>query len=114
MDVNRLMAMRSAILEQNGALQKAAGLASGAGVGDSGGAGAASGSFGDALKTALGQVNDLQSKSSEISAAYEKGETTDIAAVMLARQQASIGFEATLQVRNRLLSAYKDIMNMPV
>jgi flagellar hook-basal body complex protein FliE len=114
MDVNRLMAMRSAILEQNGALQKAAGLGSGAGVGDAGGTGAASGSFGDALKTALDQVNDLQSKSSEISAAYEKGETTDIAAVMLARQQASIGFEATLQVRNRLLSAYKDIMNMPV
>lgn len=114
MDVNRLMAMRSAILEQNGALQKAAGLGSGAGVGDAGGAGAASGSFGDALKTALDQVNDMQSKSSEISAAYEKGETTDIAAVMLARQQASIGFEATLQVRNRLLSAYKDIMNMPV
>ena len=114
MDVNRLMAMRSAILEQNGALQKAAGLGSGAGVGDAGGAGSASGSFGDALKTALDQVNDLQSKSSEISAAYEKGETTDIAAVMLARQQASIGFEATLQVRNRLLSAYKDIMNMPV
>lgn len=114
MDVNRLMAMRSAILEQNGALQKAAGLGSGGGVGDAGGAGAASGSFGEALKTALDQVNDMQSKSSEISAAYEKGETTDIAAVMLARQQASIGFEATLQVRNRLLSAYKDIMNMPV
>ena len=46
--------------------------------------------------------------------AYERGETTDIAAVMLSRQQASIGFEATLQVRNQLLSAYKDIMSMPV
>lgn len=113
MDVNRLMAMRGAILEQNGALQKAAGLGSGAGVGGTS-ADAAPGGFGDALKTALDQVNDLQSKSSEISAAYERGETTDIAAVMLARQQASIGFEATLQVRNRLLSAYKDIMNMPV
>ena len=33
---------------------------------------------------------------------------------MLQRQKASIGFEATLQVRNRLLTAYKDIMNMPV
>ena len=38
----------------------------------------------------------------------------DIAKVMLARQQASVGFEATLQVRNKLLSAYKDIMSMPV
>jgi len=33
---------------------------------------------------------------------------------MLERQKASIGFEATLQVRNKLLSAYRDIMNMPV
>ena len=56
----------------------------------------------------------MQAQSSSISEAYERGQTTDIAAVMLARQQASIGFEATLQVRNRLLSAYKDIMNMPV
>ena len=46
--------------------------------------------------------------------AYERGETTDIASVMLARQQASIGFEATLQVRNQLLTAYRDIMSMPV
>jgi len=34
--------------------------------------------------------------------------------VMLARQEASVSFEATLQVRNKLLSAYKDIMSMPV
>ena len=59
-------------------------------------------------------LNEMQAQSSAISEAYERGQTTDIAAVMLARQQASIGFEATMQVRNRLLSAYKDIMNMPV
>ncbi|KFL48993.1 flagellar hook-basal body protein FliE [Sphingobium sp. ba1] len=46
--------------------------------------------------------------------AYERGEEVDIAKVMLARQESSIAFEATLQVRNRLLSAYKDIMSMPV
>jgi len=56
----------------------------------------------------------MQAQSGAISEAYERGETTDIAAVMLSRQQASVGFEATMQVRNRLLSAYKDIMNMPV
>ena len=38
----------------------------------------------------------------------------DVAAVMLARHQASISFQATLQVRNKLLAAYKDIMSMPV
>ena len=66
------------------------------------------------LQTALRQVNDSQARASAMTEAYERGETTDIAAVMLSRQQASLGFEATLQVRNRLLTAYKDIMSMPV
>ena len=112
-DATRLMAMRTAILEQNSALQRAAGVggATGTGAAENG---TAPGGFGDALRSALGQVNEMQSRSSAISEAYERGETTDIAAVMLARQQASIGFEATLQVRNKLLTAYKDIMSMPV
>lgn len=110
-----VLAMRASILQQNSALQKAA-QTNGAGKADAlGGAGAANeADFGAALKGALGKVNDLQSKSSAISESYERGETTDIAAVMLARQQASIGFQATLQVRNKLLAAYKDIMSMPV
>ena len=112
-DPSRIMAMRAQILERNAALQRAAGLGLDGQVG-----GATSGpgavGFGDALQGALRQVNEMQAQSSSISEAYERGQTTDIAAVMLARQQASIGFEATLQVRNRLLSAYKDIMNMPV
>ena len=72
------------------------------------------GGFGEALQTALRQVNESQARASAMTEAYERGETTDIAAVMLSRQQASLGFEATLQVRNRLLTAYKDIMSMPV
>ena len=106
-DSNGLMAMRASILERNSALQRAAGGGASEGAATAGG-------FGDAMKTALSQVNDLQSQSSAIASAYEKGETTDIAAVMLARQSASVGFEATLQVRNKLLGAYKDIMSMPV
>ncbi len=112
-DSSRLMAMRTAIIEQNSALQKAAGLGNGLAPADAGSAGKAGG-FGDAMQSALAQVNDLQSQSSAITEAYERGEVTDIAAVMLSRQQASIGFEATMQVRNKLLSAYKDIMSMPV
>ena len=114
-DASRLMAMRSAILEQNSALQRAAGLAGTGTPGSLGGPAATGpGGFGDALQTALRQVNESQARASAITESYERGETTDIAAVMLARQQASIGFEATLQVRNRLLTAYKDIMSMPV
>ncbi len=111
-EASRLMAMRSAILEQNEALQRAAGKAAGVPGAEAGAAGAAG--FGDAMRSALQSVNDAQAQSSAISEAYERGETADIAAVMLARQRSSIAFEATLQVRNRLLSAYKDIMNMPV
>ena len=112
-EASRLMALRSAILEQNSALQRAAGVGAGQGPGEAGGT-AQAGGFGDAMRSALQRVNEMQSQSSAITEAYERGETTDIAAVMMARQQASIGFEATLQVRNRLLTAYKDIMSMPV
>lgn len=112
-DGSRLMALRSSILEQNSALQRAAGIGGGAGAAGEAG-GTRPGGFSDALRSALNSVNEAQSRSSAMTEAYERGETTDIAAVMLARQQASIGFEATLQVRNRLLTAYKDIMSMPV
>lgn len=111
-DAARLMQMRSAILEQNSALSRAAGMG-GPGLTE-GASPTRLGGFGDAMRTAVEQVNESQSRASAITESYERGETTDIAAVMLARQQASIGFEATLQVRNRLLTAYRDIMSMPV
>jgi flagellar hook-basal body complex protein FliE len=112
-DPARVMAMRAQILERNDALQRAAGLGLDGQVGGAAGAPNSVG-FGEAMRGALAQVNEMQAQSGAISEAYERGETTDIAAVMLSRQQASVGFEATMQVRNRLLSAYKDIMNMPV
>lgn len=112
-DSSGLLAMRSAILEKNDALQRAAGAGKPGGV-DALGGNDAVGGFGEALKGALAEVNNAQAKSSDIAASYERGDTTDIAAVMLSRQTASIGFEATLQVRNKLLSAYQNIMSMPV
>lgn len=109
-DVSQVMAIRSQILERNEALSRAAGRGAGAASGTADGVGG----FGDAMRTAVQQVNASQQQAAAASEAYERGETTDIASVMLARQQASISFEATLQVRNKLLSAYSDIMNMPV
>jgi flagellar hook-basal body complex protein FliE len=108
-----LMAMRSAILQQNSALQKAAG-SPGSPIGGASPVEKPKADFTDALRGALTEVNGLQSKANAASESYETGETTDIAAVMLSREQASVGFQATLQVRNKLLSAYKDIMSMPV
>lgn len=71
-------------------------------------------SFGDSLRTALDNVNSVQAESGRITAAYERGEETDIAKVMLARQEAGVAFEATLQVRNKLLAAYQETMRMGV
>jgi flagellar hook-basal body complex protein FliE len=70
--------------------------------------------FGAALDTALRQVSAVQAEAGAASDAWMRGETQDLAAVMLARQKASLAFEATLQVRNKLLSAYKDVMGMPL
>jgi flagellar hook-basal body complex protein FliE len=124
-NASNLMALRAQILQQNSALQKAAAagpqsitdFAKAAPVGNQGVGGtqaAPASDFGATLKGVLEQVNGLQSKAEDASVAYERGETTDIASVMLAREKASVGFQATLQVRNKLLSAYKDIMSMPV
>lgn len=110
MSVDRVMALRAQILERNTALARAG--AAGPTPATVQPAGPAS--FADSLTSALNSVNDSQNRASDISASYERGETIDIAKVMLARQEASVSFEATLQVRNKLLSAYKDIMSMPV
>lgn len=110
MSVDRVLALRAQILERNAALARANETPTG-GVQ---GAAAKPASFVSTLEDAFKQVNQAQSQAGALSEAYERGETVDIAKVMLARQQASVGFEATLQVRNKLLSAYKDIMSMPV
>ncbi|HEX2812002.1 MAG TPA: flagellar hook-basal body complex protein FliE [Sphingopyxis sp.] len=116
-DSSRLLQMRSSILNQNQALQRAAGRGGVSGVGGGvGGVDGAAGTpdFGAAISNALQQVNAQQNRASDLSEAYERGDTHDIVSVMIERQKASLGFETTLQVRNKLLSAYRDIMNMPV
>lgn len=109
---SQVMALRAQILERNAALSRAAGVqpAVTPPVVDK----PAEGGFGARLDAMLKDVNAAQNQAARSSEAYERGESVDVAEVMLARQKASIGFEATLQVRNKLLSAYKDIMSMPV
>ena len=111
--VDRVMALRAQILERNAALNRTSAAAPSAPASATGGATNAA-SFADTMQSALAKVNEGQQKASALSEQYDRGETVDIAKVMLARQEASVGFEATLQVRNKILSAYKDIMSMPV
>jgi flagellar hook-basal body complex protein FliE len=71
--------------------------------------------FGDALKGALDQVNQAQVKADQLGNAFVTGDDkVSLSDVMISMQKANIGFQATMQVRNKLVSAYHDIMNMPV
>ncbi|MDH3615287.1 MAG: flagellar hook-basal body complex protein FliE [Gammaproteobacteria bacterium] len=71
--------------------------------------------FGDMLKSTLNAVNDTQQHASDLKIGFANG-TTDksLAEVMIASQKADLSFRAVTEVRNKLVSAYQDIMNMPV
>ena len=70
--------------------------------------------FTQRIGEALESVNTQQAKASEAARNFETGKTDDLAAVMVEQQVASLGFQMTLQTRNKALTAYRDIMNMPV
>ncbi len=72
-------------------------------------------SFTDTLQGALADVNRAQQVSGALAAAFERGEPgADLAKVMVASQQSQLAFRATVEVRNRLVQAYQDVMNMPL
>ncbi len=72
-------------------------------------------SFGDLMTKAINNVNEVQKDSSAMATAYEKGVAgVDITDVMIASQKASVSFQAMVQVRNKLVEAYKDVMSMPI
>ena len=71
--------------------------------------------FSQLLSDSIGQVNELQKESQEMKTAFEMGDPgVDIPEVMIAVQKASLSFEAITEVRNKLLSAYQEVMNMQV
>jgi flagellar hook-basal body complex protein FliE len=113
--IREIMALRQQIIERSQILQQVHAPAGTAATAAPAAAPATpAGGFAQALTSALDGVNSSQQRAEDVSAAYEKGEVTDIAKVMLARQEAGVGFEATLQVRNKLLNAYQEIMRMGV
>lgn len=71
--------------------------------------------FGALLKNSMDSVNAAQSNASALKTAFETGATDKtLAEVMIASQKADISFRAMTEVRNKLITAYQDIMNMPV
>jgi flagellar hook-basal body complex protein FliE len=71
--------------------------------------------FASALKSSLDQVNGAQLKADDLGKRFTMGDdSVNLSDVMISMQKANIGFQATVQVRNKLVSAYHDIMNMQV
>ena len=124
-DSSRIEAMMAQL---KAAAQKPAGPASPAealGAGGIGGLGKASGadaaessskvSFSDALKASLQNVSNAQVQADDMGKKFAAGDdSVSLSDTMIAMQKASISFQATAQVRNKLVSAYHDIMNMQV
>lgn len=73
------------------------------------------GQFGDMLNRAIENVNELGHQSKELTNRFEMGDqNVTLADVMIAKSKSGIAFEATVQVRNKVLEAYDKIINMPV
>lgn len=71
--------------------------------------------FGLALKTSIEKINDLQQSASGEARAFQTGKPgVELYQVMVDTQQANLAFQMGVQVRNRLVSAYKEVMNMQV
>ena len=71
--------------------------------------------FADALKASLDSVNNSAHKAEELGKSFSMGDDkVSLSEVMISRQKASISLQATVQVRNKLVSAYHEIMNMQV
>jgi flagellar hook-basal body complex protein FliE len=77
-------------------------------------AGVTEANFTGRLASAIEDVASAQNNAASLTQAYEMGQEQDLAKVMVSQQISSLGFHLTMNVRNKVLSAYKDIMNMPV
>lgn len=71
--------------------------------------------FADLLKQSINEVNNTSQEAKQLTDAFQQGDpNVQLSEVMIAMQKSSVSFEAMLQVRNKLVSAYQEIMNMQV
>jgi len=80
-----------------------------------GNAATAGSGFQQTLAKAIDGVSQTQASAASLQQAFEMGDPrADLARVMVAMQQSQVAFRATVEVRNRLVQAYQDVMNMPI
>lgn len=71
--------------------------------------------FANVLKKSIDTVNNHQKTSGKMSHAFEIGDQeVSLAEVMISSQKADVSFQAMVQVRNKLVDAYKEVMNLPL
>jgi flagellar hook-basal body complex protein FliE len=101
-DLNRVLAEMRALAAQAG--NQGAGTAS-----------VPQADFGALLTNSINRVNDMQQNAEAMASAFETGaKDVDIAQVMIEVQKAGLAFRAMTEVRNKLVQAYQDVMNMPL
>lgn len=106
MQIERVLAQMRAIAER-------AGASGGASASEA--PGSASAPFSTLLRESLTEVNAAQQRADDLSTRFAAGAAdASLPEVMLSIQKASLELEAVTQVRNRLVAAYQEIMNMPV
>src|SRR5690242_1781097 len=104
-DVNGLLSQMRALAEQTRLQPRAPAVAETSKTAD----------FGSLLKKSIDGVSSSQNAASALADKFERGDPgTDIGSVMVALQRADLSFRAVTEVRNKLVDAYKDIMNMQV
>lgn len=71
-------------------------------------------SFGNAMRDVINRVNEQQNISSRLMTAVDAGQSDDLVGAMVASQKAGLSFSALMQVRNKLMTGFDDIMRMPL
>jgi flagellar hook-basal body complex protein FliE len=69
-------------------------------------------SFGDTLQNAIGNVNSLQLNANSMSQDFATGKTSDVHGVMIATEQATLALQLATQVRNKVVEAYQQVMQI--
>jgi flagellar hook-basal body complex protein FliE len=71
--------------------------------------------FANLMKQGLDQVNQTQQRADNLATQFERGTPgIELPQVMLEMQKANVSFRAVTEVRNKMVSAYQEIMNMPI
>jgi flagellar hook-basal body complex protein FliE len=70
--------------------------------------------FADQLQNAISEVQDLGTRKNELVEDMITGQTTEVHDVMIAAKESQLAFELLMEIRNKLLESYQEIMRMPV